>query len=270
MEEEQGVDPFTSWPERALPSVVTEVGSVGMETWFSALALGAVAVRILRGPGLAQSIERALDEQLGFASAILAGLGYPSRAVSWMALGDDPLEGEELPSMPPVSSIQARSKRGVLYGALDPLGAQAATEVDLIPVPNGAPFGLVHLNGEACTTCLACALNCRTRALSGGGGAIPQLLFTEAACVQCGLCEAICQEKAITREARLLMLQTERTQPRVLHEDEPFACVSCGKQLASVGTVQAVVEMLADHPMFTESGLEVLKTCPECRRRMSP
>jgi ferredoxin len=256
------------WPERALPFQVLEVGSVGMGVWFSALAMGASAVRILRGPGLAESIERAIDEQLGFARVILEGLGFPVDAVSWTELASDPVAGQALPVIPAVSSLQARSKRGVLYAALDHLRTQAPTETDVLGVPEGAPFGQLQVSAKACTTCLACAFLCPTRALAGGGGAIPQLLFTEAACVQCGLCEVGCPEKAITLEARLLLPPAERAQPRVLHEDEPFACVSCGKHFAPAGTVRVVSEMLADHPMFTKSGIDLLRTCDACKRRM--
>ncbi len=269
LEERTNTASSAQWSGRVLPFELLEVGSVGMEVWFSALALGAVGVRVLRGPGLAASIERALDEQLEFARAILDGLGYPAGALSWMTLADDPLAGEELPAALPEPSLQARSKRGVLYAALDHLRAYAPTESDVIAVPDGAPFGLLHVNAETCTTCLACAFTCPTRALSGSGDAIPQLLFVEAACVQCGLCKVACPEDAMTLEARLLLPVEQRTEVRVLHEGEPFACISCGKHFAPAATVHAVIEKLAGHPMFTESGMDVLKMCDACRVRAS-
>jgi ferredoxin len=258
---------FAHWPERVLPIELIEVGSVGMEVWFAALALGASGVRLLRGPGLAMGVERALDAQLEIARTILDGLGFPADALRWMELAHDPLEGEGLPNMLPLSSIHAKSKRGVLYAALDALRASASVQDDVIAVPNGAPFGLLHVDAETCTTCLACAFTCPTRALSGSGDAIPSLNFVEAACVQCGLCLVACPEDAISLEARLLLPVDQRTTARVLHKGEPFACISCGVHFAPAATVHAVIEMLADHPMFTKSGTEVIKMCDACRLR---
>jgi ferredoxin len=263
------IDParFAHWPAHVLPIELIEVGSVGMEVWFAALALGASAVRILRGPGLATGVERTLDGQLDIARTILEGLGFPADALCWITLAQDPLEGQALPDLPPLASIEAKSKRGVLYAALDALRAVAPIQEDWIAVRDGAPFGQIHVDAESCTTCLACAFTCPTRALAGSGDAIPRLNFVEAACVQCGLCSVACPEGAITLEPRLLLPGEQRTAARLLHEGEPFACVSCGAHFAPAATVHAVIEMLADHPMFTKSGTDVLKMCDACRLR---
>ena len=256
-----------AWPEEVIAFEVLEVASVGMETWLSALALGAGRVRILRPNELASQLESALDEQLGYARAILAGLGFAPEVLSWMGPLDDPFAGAGLPTShagPPLTSIEAKSKRGVLFTALDALRAGAPVQADILSVPTGAPFGQLRVDAATCTTCLACAFVCPTRALTGGG-TIPSLHFTEAACVQCGLCVAACPEDAIEREARLLLHPDERISARVLHADEPFACIACGKPFASAGSVRAVIEKLADHPMFTKTGIDVLKTCDACR-----
>jgi len=266
-----GSGPLARWPARVLPFALQEIGAVGMETWLAALAFGAVAVRVLRPPGIAPSVERVLDEQLGFTRALLAGLELPPDAVGWLAVEDDPLGAAELafaPAAPPSGGIEAVSKRGVLFAGLDHLRARASVAPELVAVPAGAPFGRVQVNHETCTACLACAFTCPTRALSPGRGIVPQLLFVEAACVQCGLCEAACPEDAIHREARLLLPEDQRLATRVLHEDEPFACTSCGKIFASAGTIRAVKEKLADHPMFAKSGLDVLELCDDCRMSM--
>jgi len=254
-----------SWPARAIAFEVFEVASIGMETWLSVLAMGAAAARILRPAQLAGRLVRALDEQLEFAHAILAGLGYPAGALGWLEPGEDPLAGAELAPRPPQPLSTATSKRGVLFAALDGLRAAAPSPADLIALPVGAPFGQLHVDHAACTTCLACAFVCPTRALSSGPGALPKLLFVEAACVSCGLCVSACPEDALDREPRLLLDQVERLEPRVLHMDEPYLCVVCGKPFATAGSVRAVVEMLADHPMFTKAGHDVLKTCDACR-----
>jgi len=255
----------TDWPARALAFEVQAIGSVGMEVWLSALALGAASVRLLRPQALPASVTRAIDEQLGFVCAILAGFGLPPGALGWLEPGGDPLAGDELAPTPLAPLATATSKRGVLFAALDGLCAQAPAHSDRFALPPGAPFGQLHVDHAACTTCQSCAFVCPTRALSAGPGVLPKLLFVEAACVSCGLCVAACPEDALEREPRLLLHPIERLEPRVLHEDEPFLCVVCGKPFASASAVRAVVEKLADHPMFTQTGHDVLKTCDACR-----
>ena len=264
---------------------VPAIGSLGLETWLSALALGAGAVRLAAPRDLAPRIAATLDEQLVYARAILTGMGLSPDLVAWLEpesgqeLGAEPTEAQD--SVEPDTTgarlhrvadveLSARSKRGILYAALDVLAEAAAnagastTPAAPFVVPSGAPFGTLNVKPEACTTCLACAFVCPTKALTGGG-TVPSLNFVEAACVQCGLCVAACPEEAIAREPRLLLHPTERVTSRVLHKDEPFPCIVCGTPFASAGTVRAVIAKLADHPMFAESGTDILQTCDPCR-----
>jgi hypothetical protein len=92
----------------------------------------------------------------------------------------------------------------------------------------------------------------------------PQLSFIEKNCVQCGLCARTCPENAITLEPRL-SLAAERSQSRVLHETQPFACIRCRKPFGTLQGIEAMIGRLAGHPMFAGPALERLKMCGDCR-----
>ena len=95
----------------------------------------------------------------------------------------------------------------------------------------------------------------------------PRLDFVEQNCVQCGLCAGSCPEDAITLEARLLFDREQRAARRVLNEDAPFACVSCGKVFGTTRTVERMLEKLAGHWMFHDKPeqLRRLRMCEDCR-----
>jgi ferredoxin len=150
--------------------------------------------------------------------------------------------------------------------ALRELHRVAPAPVDVVPLPQGAPFGAVTLNVEGCTLCLACVSACPTGALSDDRER-PMLRFTEDACVQCGLCKATCPEKVITLTPQL-DFRAATAAARVLKEEEPFACISCGKPFGVRSTIERVIAKLEGrHWMFQNSAkrLELLKMCENCR-----
>src|SRR5262249_56589915 len=88
-------------------------------------------------------------------------------------------------------------KREVLQLALRELHDAAPAPVDVVALPEGAPFGKVDVRIDGCTLCLSCVSVCPTGALADDPER-PMLRFTEDACVQCGLCRATCPAKLIT------------------------------------------------------------------------
>ena len=137
-------------------------------------------------------------------------------------------------------------------------------DAPVIDLPEHAPYGAVLVDTDACTLCLSCVSLCPSGALADNEDK-PQLLFQEDACLQCGLCANICPEDAITLEPRL-NLQPEAMRQEVLNEEEPFACIDCGKLFGVKSTIEAVTEKLANHSMYANPiALRMIQMCDTCR-----
>jgi ferredoxin len=150
--------------------------------------------------------------------------------------------------------------------ALRELHHAAPAPVDIVVLPEGAPFGTVELDVEGCTLCLSCVSACPTGALSDEQDR-PVLRFTEDACVQCGLCKATCPEKVITLRPQL-DFRAATAPARVLKEEEPFCCIRCAKPFGVKSSVERVAAKLeGKHWMFQNSAkrLDVIKMCADCR-----
>ena len=94
---------------------------------------------------------------------------------------------------------------------------------------------------------------------------MPQLTFQEDACLQCGLCVNICPENAITLAPRMDLTDAALRQ-RVVHEEEPFACVSCGTLFGTKSTIEAITAKLEGHSMFPNpETLRMIQMCENCR-----
>jgi len=156
-------------------------------------------------------------------------------------------------------------KRTTLEFCIEHFARQAPVAVpDLIALSDGAPFGTIEIDGAACTLCLSCVGACPAAALQDGAGA-PALKFIERNCVQCGLCENACPENAIRLQPRLLLTPAAKL-AHVLHEDQPFPCVRCGKPFATAHMVGAMLHKLAGHSMFiTPEARRRLQMCGDCR-----
>jgi ferredoxin len=92
------------------------------------------------------------------------------------------------------------------------------------------------------------------------------LRFREEACVQCGLCRATCPENVITLVPQLDFTGAAREE-RLIKEEQPFHCISCGKAFGTQSSIEKMIDKLADHSMFKGDprALERLKMCEDCR-----
>jgi len=259
-------------PANVLPLAVNEVTQVGLETIAATFAYGASAMRLLLR-GKPRHDVSGLHRTIALAEPILVGLGFGVGRVATIETDDPDILGETLraleppaPPLRPASFVAAGGKRDVMRLALRELHLAAPAPVDVIALPAGAPFGKVELNVEGCTLCLSCVSACPTGAL-GDDPERPMLRFSEDACVQCGLCQATCPEKVITLVPQLdFGAATARS--RVLKEEDPFACISCGKPFGVKSTIERITAKLeGKHWMFQDSArrLDVLKMCADCR-----
>ena len=206
-------------PANVLPLAVNEVTQVGLEAVAAAFAYGAAGVRFLTRAKPRHDIA-GLHKTIALADTILAGLGFGPDRVATIETDDPFALGETLRAIAPgeaaprpAAFTAVGAKRDVLRLALRELHRAAPAPVDIVALPEGAPFGTVELNVEGCTLCLSCVSACPTGALSDDAER-PVLRFAEDACVQCGLCKATCPEKVITLDAAARLPRRDRARAR--------------------------------------------------------
>jgi ferredoxin len=259
-------------PANVLPVAVNEVTQIGLDTIAAAFAYGACAMRFLLR-GKPRHDVTGLRRTIALAEPILTGLGFGADRLSTIETDDPDALGDTLRAIAhlqgtprPASFTPLGTSRELLRLALRELQRAAPASVDVIALPAGAPFGAIELDVAGCTLCLACVSACPTGAL-GDNPEKPTLRFSEDACVQCGLCQATCPEKVITLKPQI-DFRAATSLARVLKEEEPFACIRCGKPFGTRSTIARVTEKLAGkHWMFQgdASRLELLKMCEDCR-----
>jgi len=259
-------------PAHVLPVAVNEVTQVGIEAIAAAFAYGTTALRFLLRERPRHDVE-GLRRTLALAEPILHGLGFDGDRVGTIETDDPDTLGAALraiatlaPAPRPASFRPAGGKRDVLRVALRELHRAAPAPVDVVALPEQAPFGAVEIDVAHCTLCLACVSACPTGALTDDPEH-PMLRFIEDACVQCGLCKATCPEKVITLKPQL-DFRAATTSSRVLKEEQPFCCIRCGKPFGVKSTIERVIAKLeGKHWMFKDDPgrLDAIRMCDDCR-----
>lgn len=260
-------------PARVLPLKVNEVTQVGLETLAAALAYGADGV-VLLTRARPKHDPAGLEAVVAVANTVANGLGYGPDPVRVIGLDDPDALVATLKALPrgvtaakPATFLPMGTKRGVLDFALREAHAAAPAPVDVVPLAAGAPYGGLDFKTEDCTLCLACVSACPASALTDNADR-PTLRFTESLCVQCGLCAATCPEDVITLKPRIDFKAWEEPR-RLLKEEEPFACVECGKLFGTKSTIDKITARLGgSHWMFkgeNQNRLRILMMCDTCR-----
>jgi ferredoxin len=259
-------------PANVLPVQVNEVTQVGLEAVAASFAYGASAVRFLNRAKPRHDLS-GLAKTIALAQPILVGLGFAGERVAAIDTDDPDALGSALRAIAsmdaapkPATFAAAGLKRDVVRQALRELHAAAPAPIDIVPLPQGAPFGTVEVNVEGCTLCLSCVSACPTGALSDDPEK-PMLRFAEDACVQCGLCKATCPEKVISLKPQI-DFRAATASSRIIKQEEPFDCIRCGKPFGVKSSVERVAAKLeGSHWMFTNSKkrLDVIKMCADCR-----
>lgn len=254
-------------PADVLPLGLPSLAVFGHAEMMVALACGFRSVTILVAP---KADRETLASQAELTDALTAGLGAGEDRIVLLDTEDPDAMSDALYSHKPkpltVESILPLGRRRDVTR----LAARALArgkEIEPVALPDGAPYGAVLLDDEACTLCLSCASLCPSGALNDNPGR-PQLRFQEDACLQCGLCVNVCPENAITLQPRLDISKQALSQ-QVLKEEEPYACIECGKPFGVKSTVERIVAKLeGQHSMFSNSdNTRLIRMCDDCRVR---
>lgn len=249
----------------ALPFPVHSLASFGIEAWFAALAWGAARVLLVPTTSTRNASVRALRDELAIAHAILAALGERPNRIEWVDDLGKEKTGPKTAIGIAAAGLPKDRKRATLYAAVDHLSGGRGNRADVAGLPVGAAFGTVEVDQKKCTLCFACTNLCPTNALTAAAGAEPELRFTESRCVQCGLCERGCPEKAIGLITQFRIGRDTREQARVVCTDEPFACTRCGTPFITRRMLARTLEMMAGDPLVRQEGVERLQMCMACR-----
>jgi ferredoxin len=259
-------------PATVLPVQVNEITQVGLEAIVSAFAYGATAVRFLIRAKPRHDLA-GLTKTIALAQPILMGLGLAGARVATIETDDPYALGEALRAIAdmngvtkPASFAAVGKKREVMRLALRELYNVAPAPVDVIALPEDAPFGAIKVNVESCTLCLSCVSVCPTGALLDDPER-PMLRFVEDACVQCGLCKATCPEKVISLTPQI-DFRAATAASRVIKQEEPFHCIRCGVPFGVKSSVERVAAKLeGKHWMYKDSKkrFDTVKMCADCR-----
>lgn len=259
-------------PANVLPVQVNEITQLGLEAVTGAFAYGATAVRFLTRARPRHDLT-GLHRTVALAEPVLAGLGLAGARVATIETDDPDALGASLRAIEAMDGVATPAtfsavgdKREVVRLALRELHGVAPAPVDVIALPEGAPFGTVEVNVEGCTLCLSCVSACPTGALSDDPER-PMLRFAEDACVQCGLCKTTCPEKVISLKPQI-DFRAATAERRVIKQEEPYLCISCGKPFGVKSSVERVIASLEGrHWMFKDSKkrLDVIRMCADCR-----
>jgi ferredoxin len=257
-------------PAHVIPLEVQHIASLGPDILLGALALGAAQVALLSAGSEAPEYNAALNRELEYTGAILAGLGYGAARLALVETAKvGPFEDAvwalgRQEAVPPATFNLSNEKRRTLDFALEHLARHAPRRADMIALPAGAPYGAIQVNRASCTMCMACVGACPASALLDSKET-PQLRFIERNCVQCGLCAQTCPEDAITLTQRLNLAPEAKT-PVVLNETEPFDCVRCNKPFGTRQMIDNMLGRLSGHSMFgSPEALRRLQMCADCR-----
>ncbi|MGA7665350.1 MAG: 4Fe-4S binding protein [Pseudolabrys sp.] len=259
-------------PANVLPVEVNEITQVGLEAVAAAHAYGASAVRFLTRAKARHDIA-GLKKTIALVQPVLAKLGFDGVRVEAIETDDPDALGDALRGIAtleatakPATFLPTGSKRELMRLSLRELHAAAPTPVDIVPLPEGAPFGTIEVRVEGCTLCLSCVSACPTGALSDDPER-PVLRFAEDACVQCGLCKATCPEKVISLRPQI-DFRAATALGRVIKQEEPAECIRCGKPFGVKSSVERVIAKLeGKHWMYKDSKkrLDVIRMCEDCR-----
>jgi ferredoxin len=265
--EEVFPEPLLQQHDNLLPFQLEELASIGAELWLSAIVYGAERVVLLANDDVpAISLEK-LQQQLDWCHSILEGLNLDPAYVSLLSNQADLVAAVKITPISAAEYTMPENKRRAMFQAVDHIYKDVGKTREVVELSAEAPFGQAIIDENRCTLCMACVGACPGKALQDGSNReVPEIFFIESHCIQCGICTHTCPEDAIAISPRLILDREKRNQSKVLCQDSPFACISCGKAFAPASVIAKMTHALKDHHMFTSDRAKSrLKMCDDCR-----
>jgi len=267
--------------DAVLPMVVEEVTAFGPDYWLSMLAGYALRIVLLNDSKPDQMDAQAISSQTIWVHELLQGLGCDEQVINVISsaelmqhntspvacLSPAAWQSSQLATLPAQDFSTHNDKRQTIRLALDALSEHLTPLQSAASLSQGAPFGHIAVDTQACTLCMACVSTCPAQALQDGQDT-PALRFVESNCLQCGLCEAACPESAISLEARYTWDSISARRVNTLNEEQPFHCLRCHTAFSTQSMIRTMTSKLAGHWMFQdEKAVRRLKLCGDCRVR---
>ncbi|MEC6797365.1 4Fe-4S binding protein [Photobacterium sp. S4TG1] len=255
-------------PSSVITIALEELATVGIDTWFSALAYGAHQVLLATNTQyIPTTIDAVLTNELAIAQNFLTELGYDADRICLFDFANSAnFEAYETALITPIETALTGTKREKLFTVLEALNQTSPAQPTRSAVAENAPYGSVTCKTDDCTLCMSCVAVCPTRALHAIGDR-PGLLFVEQDCIQCGMCETACPEKVITLDAGFNWDWQARKADALIHEEPAACCISCGKPFAPASMVKMLTEKLQRHSHFQGEAIRRLSMCEDCRVR---
>lgn len=269
----------TAFDPGIVPLMVEEISAFGPDYWLSILAGHACRIVLLSDGNADSPDQQAIQSQMLWVHALLEAVGVnedvlfiisseelsqqANKPIACLSLSDR--ENAPLNKIRRHEFSTHNDKRQTLRLALDAISEQFPPADAQTSLPQGAPFGRIQVDTDACTLCMACVSTCPAKALQDGQD-VPALRFVESNCLQCGLCEAACPESAISLQALYTWDSVASRRVETLHDEEPFHCLVCHTPFSTKSMIGNMMQKLSGHWMFQdEKAIRRLKLCGDCR-----
>lgn len=129
-------------------------------------------------------------------------------------------------------------------------------------------YGKVLVNQDTCTLCLVCVGACNVGALVAEARD-NTLRLNPSLCTSCGYCEISCPEKdCLTIKRDVIELEPNWFKENILAQDKLFACVECGKEFATVKSIEKIASIMS--PIFSSDPVKErsLYCCADCKPKI--
>ena len=129
-------------------------------------------------------------------------------------------------------------------------------------------YGKVQVNQDTCTLCLVCVGACNVGALIADAKD-NTLRLNPSICTSCGYCEVSCPEKdCLTIKRDVIELEPNWFKENILAQDKLFACIECGKEFATVKSIEKIASIMS--PIFSSDPVKErsLYCCADCKPKI--